>query len=72
MFSAINARENVSDTNKAVVRAICNKVERASKQGRHKIYFETPRCINKSDISELMRSLGYKSWVTAKSVAVEW
>ena len=72
MFSALDAKENVSNTNKAVVEAICNKIEKASRQGRHKIYFATPNSIKKSDIAELMRGLGYRSWTTANSVAVEW
>ena len=72
MFSALEAKENVSNTNKAIISAICSKVERASRQGRRKIYFETPRQINKDEIAALMRELGYKSWATAKSVAVEW
>ena len=72
MFSVLNAKENVSNTNKAVVSAIYSKMERASRQGQRKIYFEIPKCINKNDIATLMKELGYKSYVTAKNVAVEW
>lgn len=72
MFSTLDAKENVSNTNKAVVSAIYSKIERASRHGRRKIYFETPRCINKNDIATLMKELGYKSCVTAKNVVIEW
>lgn len=72
MFSVLDAKENVSNTNKAIVNAIYSKMERASRQGQRKIYFEIPKCINKNDIATLMRELGYKSCVTAKNIVIEW
>ena len=72
MFSVLDAKENISNTNKAVISAIYSKMERASRHGQRKIYFEIPKCINKNDIATLMRELGYKSCVTAKNVVIEW
>lgn len=72
MFSALEAKENVSNTNKAVVSAICSQIERASKMGLKKIEFATPLCIDKDDVAMLMRNLGYRVWTTDNGVKVSW
>lgn len=72
MFDAKMARENVNVVDKAVVEAICNKIERASAQGKRKIYFSTPRCVDRNSIVDIMRELGYKAWKTSERIGVEW
>lgn len=70
MINALEAREMVNGKNSTILNDICRQVERKARQGKTITYYKTTA--NKEALAEGMRQLGFKSWATAQSVAVQW
>lgn len=72
IMTALEAKNYTHQANLEIVHTICEKVQQASKKGKHQIYFTPPAKANKDDLASLMCSLGYVSRPTAKYIYVGW